>query len=441
MGASLRRAIDKLPEGANKRGLIRYLQVISPESYRRDGDVAMANAGIRGYLEKQFSENDCFAETAFKFYREIRSADREGERPHLSDKAGDGRFKHKPAGWLWEKALSFSGRNPNKAMMLIGLCGHDDINQGDFRNQRVEDKLLARGWSDDDLFIWDELTDGNHLCPLKTSDFYLPQSLGRGVDISSSLIERIARLQAEGRGDLLPAKHYHVLGAAFLTCQMIEAGMNSTLASRLQVLAARAYRGIRLCEKTHDEYEMFKALLQQPELKNRGRLSLDQAIRLELEKSLLDEKCRSGKLRNWSCDLLRERFSYSMTTQLSRAAYDRMKFRIQQDVEQIITSGLYGSWYLGGNRILKSLPCTDEQILGPAPLLAKFVGSVDLNMNICGYGLSSDMCKRALHIIDTWKVDFTWTVSQHKVGADFASIQCRRYEASRNSISSFCSEN
>lgn len=438
MGQTVAAAVERLPDGPSKQGLIRYLQIVAPQAYKNDRLVGTGNQGIQEYLAYHFETNDCYAEAAFRFYRDIKKMNTLSERPRLSDVSGEGAFQQKKKGWLWELALRHTHGNKNKAMALIGLCGHDDINQGTFQNERVETKLRSEGWDDEDLFTFDEHLDGYKLCPLRESDFYLPQSLGSGVDISHGLKNQIASIQADGRAEILPAKYYHVLGAAFLTCQMVEAGLRPSLASGLQELAARAYRGIRLCAKTADEYATFQEMLAEPSYQKRSsKVPFDTHIKSLLVRDYFNGACLK-ETESMNCSLLGQIFPFIPEPPNAPSERIRDIQKIHDFVDRMVAAGLYGSWYLGGHRMLKSLPCTDEQILGPNPKFAQFLETMKIHVNICGFGLSAEGCKNSRKIIETWKVDFTWTVAQHRVGAQFAAANCTRSVQRENSLARFC---
>lgn len=438
MGQTVAAAIDRLPEGPSKQGLIRYLQVVSPQVYKNNDFVGTGNQGIQDYFASHFKNNDCFAEAAFGFYRDIKKMNTQSRRPRLSDVSGEGEFLNKKKGWLWQLALRHAKGKANKAMALIGLCGHDDINQGIYRNERVETKLRAEGWDDEDLFTFDEQLDDYKLCPLRDSNFYLPQSLGEEVDVSKELKKQIASIQAEGRLDALPAKHYHVLGAAFLTCQMIEAGLRPSLASGLQELAARTYRGIRLCNQTADDYATFQAMLAEPEYKKRpARVPFDKHIKSLMVRDYFSGACLGGG-DSMNCSLLARIYPFISEPPTQPADRLLQIKKIDAFVDRIVAAGLYGSWYLGGHSLLKSLPCTNEQILGPNPKLAQFLEVMKIDVNICGFGLSAEGCRNSRKIIETWKIDFTWTGAQHRAGAQFAAGKCVRSVSSANSLARFC---
>ncbi|UXR63852.1 hypothetical protein EZJ49_12340 [Bdellovibrio bacteriovorus] len=145
--------ISKLPNSGVKAGLQRYYSILSLKSYTDDAEVAVSNTGLALFFEQHFNQNKCFSENAYKFYRDLRLNTRQQQaaftdssrhrRPSLGDVAGRNRTDLKP-GWLYEKALQYSNGNPNAAISLIGMCGHDDKNQGHFANQDVEIQLQKK---------------------------------------------------------------------------------------------------------------------------------------------------------------------------------------------------------------------------------------------------------------------------------------------------------
>ncbi|MCB0391437.1 MAG: hypothetical protein KDD58_09100, partial [Bdellovibrionales bacterium] len=187
--------------------------------------------------------------------------------------------------------LKHANNDPNLAMSLIAVCGHDDVAQGTYywlddslkAKEEVQFKLKYLNKDIDSVksqlsgspsnnpktkYLMQELTvladqkakiqEQNGIkeemyCPSGDSKTYLPQSLGQGVDIPDELKAKITNLQAPTKGAAyLPAKHYHVYGSAFMACQLIQEGVLPEIATILQKNAARFYRGIRMCKATKD---------------------------------------------------------------------------------------------------------------------------------------------------------------------------------------------
>lgn len=442
--------IKTLPNSSLKNGLLRYYQILDPSAYSDDQEVADSNSGVSRYFQHHFGSNACFARKSLLFYSDLRRTTRQEQktspdevrhnRPSLGDKAGASR-KDLNAGWLYEKALQYSNGNPNAALSLIGLCGHDDVNQGLYFNEAEEDKLISEGYKPEDLYIkvQNEEEEEETLCPAKTADFFVPGSLSAEADMSESLKKKVLKVQYPGKkAEQIAAKNYHVLGAAFMTCQMIEAGMNPTLAVQVEAMAANLYRGIRLCQNIELPAAIYKKLQNHPEIVFRPMFTRfeDRVIQKALERGKKNLCTPQNYLKDPFCELL-HRVGAPMDLSLPRLE-ERAKKALEGYMDTMIASGLYASWHVSGEIAGISLPCSREQLFGPNPFMRWLVSSANVSLNICGQGLSTDSCKRAVHTITAWEVDFDWTVSQHAAGARFAAKVCKPLPQGKSSMDSFC---
>lgn len=442
--------LNALPDSRIQQGLQRYYQILSPNDVVDDKDIAMQNSGISRYFENQFHNNSCFARQALLFYKDIRTSTRRSQRnneselrharPSLGDTAGSSR-PDLPAGWLFNKALTYTQGNANAALALIGLCGHDDKKQGYFSNPLAEASLLQEGYTRNDLFEFqtdEEFTET--LCPAQTADFYLARSLSKSADISEPLKQKILKTQYPDKTKFqVAAKNYHVLGAAFMTCQMIEAGMPAFLAVKVETMAANLYRGIRLCQDVEAPAKLFWELQNHQGIKHRPHYEKfeDAVVRLALEKGRKKD-CSSKNTENKDpiCELLIktgtvQSSSNAQLTKLTIAS-------INAYLAKAIASGLYSSWHINGELAGVTLPCSRDQLIGPHPFLKWLVSQKQWPLNICGRGLSTETCNKALQTIKTWEVDFDWTISQHKVGAEFAASVCTRLPKGSSSLDHLC---
>ncbi|WP_413570235.1 hypothetical protein ACLWBD_06940 [Bdellovibrio sp. HCB117] len=441
--------INSLPESGVKKGLQRYYEIINPSAYEADAEVAFSNSGLSLYFARQFKGNACFAEKTLRFYHDIRSNTKNTQRPDpqmqrhsrtsLGDTAG-GTRKDLPAGWLFQKALTFTKGNPNAALSLIGICGHDDIAQGTAFNQEAEDKLLAQGYKWEDLYLDPDTTgEEETFCPPRESDFYIARSLSKKSDISDSLKRRILDVQYPGKkAEQIASKNYHVLGAAFMTCQMIEAGLNPYLAIQVETTAANLYRGIRLCQNIEAPASLFWKLQKMPELLRRPHsYTFEQAvIRKALDRGT-NKECTMKKVETDPlCELLYKVGSGFDLTSPRAAA--RAEEQLNKYLDMMIPSGVYTSWNITGKVAGISIPCTRDQLFGPHPFMKWLVGQGHLPLNICGKGLSLESCRKALNTLRTWEVDFDWTVSQHLAGAQFAAGVCQPLPQGKSSFQNFC---
>lgn len=125
-------------------------------------------------------------------------------------------------GWLWDRAMKFSGGNSTLAMNLIGMCGHDTINNS-FHDLQ---------------------------CPSPQSYMFVPQSLGEKVTVSQKTIWNVIAAHQDDFGNegiSISAKYYHVIGAARLGCALKKCKASAAVTAKAQAELAMAYRGIKLC--------------------------------------------------------------------------------------------------------------------------------------------------------------------------------------------------
>ncbi|XGC82182.1 hypothetical protein ACES2L_06750 [Bdellovibrio bacteriovorus] len=445
--------INTLPESSTKNGLKRYYEILDPSSYADDHEVAVSNSGVANFFQHHFKKNACFSEAAYRFYADIRKSTRSQQkrsaeevrnnRPSLGDKSGVNRTDL-AAGWLYEKALKYTNGNPNAALSLIGLCGHDDVSQGEYTNQDVEAKLLSEGLQWSELFEPRGENDDREtetLCPAKTADFFLPGSLSAQADISDSLKRKVLRTQYPGKKpEQIAAKNYHVLGAAFMTCQMIEAGMNPLLAIKVESMSANMYRGIRLCQNIEIPAQLFFKLQRHRDVIFRpmGVSFEERIVSKALERAKNNACVSEASKKDALCELLKT-VGAPMDVSLPRLEA-RAKTQLENYMANMVASGLYASWHISGEIAGISLPCSREQLFGPNPFMKWLVANADVSLNICGKGLSTESCKRAVKTITAWEVDFDWTVSQHIAGAQFAAKVCKPLAKGASSMDSFCSK-
>jgi hypothetical protein len=130
------------------------------EKYAQDSDVAGSNAGLNAYFGRLWGPDPedgkqdlkpsekCLRDKAVSFYTDVASLlgstnpkdckalstpsyiGCSENRPGLLAKAGDDSAGKLEPGWLWQLAMKHANGNPNAALHLIGLCGHDDTAHG-----------------------------------------------------------------------------------------------------------------------------------------------------------------------------------------------------------------------------------------------------------------------------------------------------------------------
>lgn len=347
-----------------------------------------ANISIEKNKNNFVLKNPCFAEIAYKFYDDFLVDDiiDLSNNPMLDSNVKLDEVSDQP-GSLWKKALAFSNGNKNLAMHLIGLCGHDDgvserpkvdIEESRFiklveRRRMLLDKakksilnstVISEELKNNLLSYIVELT-GNLKNEINCNrrSFFLPKGLGEEVDISDLLKKKIQEIQAPNKGmHVLNAKYYHIIGAAALACDLNEKGSWSLIGPHVQQMSAVAYRGKRLCDV--------------------------------IDGLLNGQKFRSAKNE-------REQAKFD-------AAY------------------LWNKWYtrvkVGGS--IGDI-CLSEPHKRPSALNLFDIFKFLKNGNMCESGWDSQRCDKALKVMDEWEIDYIWSATQHRIGAEFGISQCR----------------
>lgn len=518
LGIKLKNIIDKLPDGTLKDGLTKYVEIISLESYTNDSLVRNSNKGIVAYMEKVFTKGDCFQALTKDFYKEISIMDNistpiDGNRQNLlfrnaslDTEAGSGDYTDLPKGWLWKIAQRYSDNNSNLAIALIGVCGHDDSSQGEY--VWLDDSAEARAKIEEAIKDSDRQIKGlrhiietkgeaniesysnelqslleykaelkkqtsveeKMMCPFSNSKMYIPKSLGQDVDIAESLKDKIAKIQAPTMGAAaLPAKYYHIYGAAFMGCQLIQEGVDPTTTVLLQKNAARFYRGLRMCDATSTYNTQHKTLIKfYNEYKEHYESKIKKketrrGVRVKRAKPLNPEQFFIRKsidlVQSKSCtqppdptfadsndkDYNQIKKNYEIwsneysdicnfiSNKIGIPHYDKdldveiVESKVKIYVEKLNAAYLYQKWYVGGEEVFgMKLPCTDYRLFGPSSLTDNKKTTRRRLAKRCVSGYSVEACKRAKKRLATWDMDFKWTIAQHEVGAKFAVKECTK---------------
>ncbi|MEZ4873748.1 MAG: hypothetical protein R2827_16205 [Bdellovibrionales bacterium] len=521
----LKKEIARVPEGNLRNGIERYLDVLSFEDYSGDSSVGHSNEGISAYMSTKFSQNQCFQDLAISFYEEIQKWDPDENeasspydvpddplygRPSISQSAGKAPNERLQPGWLWKTAMKHSKGDPNLAMALVAMCGHDDYSQGEFAweddsaaareeiaerikwaTERVEKnrkRVMETPATDPQFKAYasvlqlntQTLTDlksqtsvpRTFMCNQETSRMYVPESLGKGVTISDDLKNKIATLQAPTLGaKAIPAKHYHVYGAAFMACQLIQEGVKPDTAIFLQKSAARAYRGIRMCSQMQDlleerklvfeDYQKYRKEFVRKKVGERNTvrgsrpiMSSPLGMRQYLPKRVLEIKrsdlCEppamtsEQQMQDWQknfgerCNAINNLVGvpYSDPDLTEEIIAEKIKAKMAK----LDAAVLYDKWYLGGGTIAgKNIPCTDIRIRGPKSIVPNGNNTTRRRQrNVCGSSFSNAECDEARKILATWDVDFEWTTAQHEVGARFAAENCKKLKPGEDPIQNAC---
>ena len=127
--SSILAEIQKVPGGKRMACMVKdFAEILQPKSYGSGGSTQVSNVGLDQHYADLAKNDPVFGQQLYNFYSEInRVKIVAAVRTNINNVAGDKQNLNAKPGWLWEVALKNAAGNPNRAMQLIGACGHDDI--------------------------------------------------------------------------------------------------------------------------------------------------------------------------------------------------------------------------------------------------------------------------------------------------------------------------
>lgn len=356
-----------------------YLDVMQPGRYRHgDGDVGVANRGLAGHFSQEMDKDSCLKKLAGEFAMDLEIYVAAGI-PMIRSKLSDLEGSLYQPGWVWKKAMALSANNPNLAIKLIGICGHDDISQ----SEKIR-------------------------CPLPSSSFFYPEGLGKDIDTSQSIKEYVAQTQSvHADPSLIKAKNYHIYGAAYLACQMIERGLSAASAPDFSQKFAFIYRRIRTCRAAADSLLSFRAEEEQyqadlAKFNRGGSKGKKPEFETYLKTSLKKKIAKIG---------LAE--SYASDSRIKRVSDTYYASKVYFDVTQCPDG--------------KASELGEAMRAGSAKLTSIYKDSMFLpdDFDQRCETIAGNRCADAKKVLATWDADFKWTMDQHRVGAEFAAMHCK----------------
>lgn len=443
-GNDLMHYIESIPVESWKVGLKNYFNMLGLSSYMDEGGYGAANEGLSNYNEKLLDRNSCFKKLAGSFYETVMFHD---SKKALQDvklisiplSVNVQNTNYKQPGWLWNSAMSVANNDPNLAMSLIGLCGHDDTFQisgssfdsgaaviTNFESSNSEKIYKERMQSfynriniggEDDDFRNEVLASNSIICPPSLSGMYIQGALGKETQLPPRLIQNISKIQAPEKGaDSLPAKYYHTIGAAYLACSLVADGVPGPLIRAVTAAAINNYRTQRLCDLNSDEdysstikkwgvSNLADQILKDPDGKsscnsNSSVITLNKNIHSE------DSDPECVKLNGISHLLFEE----GMTKDLLEKRLH--KYLDTKNADELLTRS-----------VTKDDICSRPMAIKGAAQARLSHASMSLVQN-CGQ-LSPEECRRAKQVLKTYLIDFEWSEKQHLLGADFAIKNCK----------------
>ena len=375
--------IDRIPVTSWRNGLKKYIQMLGLKKYDAYNDLGNTNVGLATYNTELLKQSKCFQVLKERFYDKIISG---GARYNLNGATLANKLNittkdvGDKSGWLWDLAMQTSNNNPNLAMTLIGMCGHDDTGQ-----------ILGHGNS-----------NRAFICPSASSRMFIQGALGEETLLNPRLIDRIQKTQAPNKEeDFLPAKYYHVMGSAYMTCTLVQEGLPSAMVRKISEISINTYRMQRLCEEK-------KVFMKKTNLKKLAHQITNGSYDKCLEQFLGDDGLPN------TCSQL---IGYA----LNMSDKDRAKDLVLKKLNVIYARS-------NANKILSHYVTDKKNCSNPVLIggpMAKLDAVSRRFTNFCS-DLSKEECHEAKKVLRTYLIDFKWSEAQHMKGVDFAINNCKK---------------
>jgi hypothetical protein len=339
--------------------------------------------------------------------------------------------------------MQFADQDPNLAMHLIGVCGHDDavsidVGLADYNDPKVSDRKKAT--FNEMMKAYQKLKSSNQVlmpesefqemvrsflykpsCPMQISVMFQPKALSEAADIPSKLKSEIASVQAPKLGmSALPAKSYHVIGGALSTCILYQRGVPSIVASAIHERAVNAYRSSTICRIIMSEAEKGKSQLETPEISTEAIKDFVKNVKK------LPSFCESSSRQVEPLCVVYNSNSRYRNIELSEGdLVQRLGTAlIRVDAAMLVTKA----------REFPALEnCSKIDVRSNLESILKSVQSAK-----CPSSWSNQRCNSAKQIARTWKTDFEWTRAQHMAGERFARNNCESLKSGKGRVGHAC---
>lgn len=411
------------------------------------------NSDIRDYNTQLVKDNPCLNQLASEFYYSMELEEAKSLRYLENYKKVQKKNVSldetvisvgQSPGWLWRKALKFSNGDKNLAMQLIGLCGHDDkyqMNGYYFPISDLQKKQLSEQWQKKDLSLYieniyqiyingftspptevekrsmkaraeEDLKAGlsfkmGIMCPSGRDLMFYPQSLSIQADISPELKNKIIKYQAPTKGaKYLPAKTYHIMGAAYTSCLMLQRGVPEVIVKPMVLTAINGYRGTTLCQEIRNR-------------KDKIPKNFDLITAFEITDKLRKNggACQSKQDKEL-CDLIIQAVGFEIIRDKKDVSPEILKLKLQRMIAKFDATEMFFKSY----ESYFALRCNGNQITSS---LRNFLEKNSLwNKENCPKGLSIERCNNARQIMSEWAIDFEWSEQLHLAGFNFAKDNC-----------------
>lgn len=394
--------LKKFPsDSGNVKGLEVWFNLVGINKYSSEKEMETDLPGIKSYVETKLKEDSQFKQQLYELYLWLQKQDEKysvsEEDVYLSEETGKGKFINFKPGFLWSELLRLGHQSPREALQILAATLADpkgsldlsmpieyfltDSQKTDLNKLKEDLMKMPSGGKDfmelrekmnkiyDQMnFKMSERNKNAHVQFSKNKILILPKNLGENVDISDALKQKIKTNINLGT---LYAKYYHIQLAAFMSCEMLSAGMNPNLTLMMQKWTAWGYRTVKL--------NLYLKKLFRKRSENQG---LNESEKVDLLASKLMENWFTGeKMGN---QITRPYTNFNLSDLVFTEKYKKIP-----DVNE--------------NSSLKS------SLRGfPKPLF-----------------MDESEFKLAKERLRLWLTEWEWTMAQHEIGSQLAIANCR----------------
>lgn len=269
--------VKTLPrDSGNMKGLEVWFNLVGINKYSSEKEMETDLPGIKSYVETKLKEDNQFKQQLYDLYLWLQRQDEKyaasEEDVYLDEETGKGNFVNFKPGFLWTELLRLGHQSPREALQILAATLADPKGSLDLSMpmeyfltdsqktslEKLKEDLMKMPSGGKDFMeirekmnkIYDQMNfkmskrnKNAHVQFSKNKILILPKNLGANADISDDLKQKI---RTNINAGTLYAKFYHVQLAAFMSCEMLTAGMNPNLTLMMQKWTAWAYRTLKL---------------------------------------------------------------------------------------------------------------------------------------------------------------------------------------------------
>ncbi len=448
-----------------------YLKIVKPSSFiPNSGQSKEKLYGLSKYFDDVLENSPSLKTLTINFYEDVfyQTTDIDDIRcdlqntcpsinlmpnPNFTDKLGENELHELKAGWVWQLAMKHSKNNPNLAMFLIGILGHDP-----------------------EKSMWlVHPNSGISFGLLTTTSFFHTESLGPNITISEKLKSEIIHYNSyllpyylkeqsktslnidnkntianiANMAHLMNTKYYHVYTSAFLACALKEFKIEDSFIINFQKRVSRTYRTSIACENKYNLLSFLNTLTNIINSYHRNiksntpsfsfqRLNLEYKTKsyfenlpqylLELHNKCIDQSSANNE-QSELCDKYLEIFDSNFNFYLNfsgKITLEESKEAVSYIAEKYYTKQFFELFYICNHDIkYLDIPFEYTNVLGTMKEFEEYTNEQLTRILKQVINVPDNYLTNVINNIRLFSIDIMWTESQHEVGAHFAINNCQ----------------